>query len=120
MKPEQVSVNSGKKVWWKCPKGHEWETSIKHRSMGRGCPYCSGRYAIKGENDLQTINPSLASEWNFEKNNELSPSDVLPSSNKKVWWKCKNNHEWQATISHRTNGTGCPICYKINKHKKGT
>ena len=120
LKPEQVSVNSGKKVWWKCPKGHEWETSIKHRSMGRGCPYCSGRYAIKGENDLQTINPSLASEWNFEKNNELSPSDVLPSSNKKVWWKCKNNHEWQATISHRTNGTGCPICYKINKHKKGT
>lgn len=120
LKPEQVSVNSGKKVWWKCPKGHEWETSIKHRSMGRGCPYCSGRYAIKGENDLQTINPSLASEWNFEKNNGLTPLDVLPRSNKKVWWKCKNNHEWRATIAHRANGTGCPICYKLNKHKKGT
>ena len=29
-----------KKVWWKCKRGHEWKTSILHRSSGRGCPYC--------------------------------------------------------------------------------
>ena len=118
LKPEQFSIHSGKKVWWKCNKGHEWETTIKHRSYGRGCPYCSGRHAIKGENDLQTINPHLAKEWNYEKNNGLTPSDVLSRSNKKVWWKCKNNHEWMATISHRTEGTSCPVCKKINKRKK--
>ena len=115
LKPEQFSIHSGKKVWWKCQNGHEWKISINHRSRGRCC-----RYTIKGETDLLTINPALASEWNYEKNNELAPSDVSPSSNKKVWWKCKKGHEWQATISHRTNGTGCPICYKINKHKKDT
>ena len=36
--------------------------------------------------------------------------DVLPNSNKKAWWLCKNGHEWQAVIANRTNGRGCPVC----------
>ena len=105
-----LTLGSNKKVWWKCSKGHEWQTEIFHRSKGRGCPYCSGRYAIKGENDLQTVNPTLASEWNCEKNNGLTPMEVLPNSNKNAWWKCSKGHEWQAKINNRNNGTGCPIC----------
>ena len=32
-------------------------------------------------------------------------------SNIKAWWQCKDGHEWQATISHRTaRGHGCPKC----------
>ncbi len=65
--PKTLTLGCGQKVWWKCSKGHEWEASIGHRTKGRGCPYCSGRYAIKGENDLQTVNPTLAKEWNYEK-----------------------------------------------------
>ena len=114
--PADVLPSSNKKVWWKCDKGHEWQASINNRSIGRGCPYCSGRYAIKGENDLQTVNPSLANEWNCEKNNGLTPADVLPNSDKKVWWKCSNGHEWQATIGSRNKGSSCPICRK--KHSK--
>ena len=110
LKPEQFLINSNKKVWWKCKKGHEWQTAIVHRKNGTGCPYCSGRYAIKGGNDLQTINPTLAKEWNYEKNNSLTPMDVKPNSNKTAWWKCKKGHEWQAKINNRNNGTGCPIC----------
>ena len=45
--------NSDKKVWWKCKNGHEWQAMIGNRHRGNGCPYCSGRYAIKDENDLQ-------------------------------------------------------------------
>ena len=108
--PDQFTLGSNQKVWWKCEKGHEWEARINSRSDGNGCPYCSGRYAIKGENDLQTVNPDLAKEWNYEKNNGLMPNDVLPSSNKKVWWKCDKGHEWQSTIANRTNGNGCPYC----------
>ena len=55
LKPEHFMPNSNKKVWWKCAKGHEWQATINSRTAGRGCPYCSGRYAIKGKNDLQTI-----------------------------------------------------------------
>ena len=113
--PMDVTPNSGKKVWWKCQKGHEWQTRISHRNNGIGCPYCSGRYAIKGENDLQTVNPTLAKEWNYEKNNGLTPMNVTPNSHKKVWWKCSEEHEWQATIANRNKGSGCPICRKSKK-----
>ncbi len=115
--PKVLTLGSNKKVWWECSKGHEWQATIANRNKGQGCPYCSGRYAIKGENDLETINPTLAKEWNYEKNNELTPTDVLPGSHKKVWWKCYKEHEWQATINDRNNGRGCPYCAgkKISK-----
>ena len=110
LRPEHVVSNSGKKVWWKCSKGHEWQATIQSRSNGVGCPYCAGRIAINGQNDLQTANPTLAKEWNYGKNNGLAPSDVLPNSDKKVWWKCGDGHEWQATIGNRSKGRGCPYC----------
>ena len=108
--PYDVLPNSNRKVWWICEEGHQWNTSINNRSNGNGCPYCSGRYAIKGENDLETLNPLLVKEWNHEKNGTLKPSDVLPNSNKKVWWICNKGHEWQSKVDHRNNGSGCPIC----------
>ena len=108
--PKTLTLGSGKKAWWKCGKGHEWQAPIYSRANGRGCPYCSGRIAISGENDLQTVNSTLAEEWNYDKNNGLTPRDLLPNSNKKVWWKCSKGHEWQATVNHRNNGRGCPAC----------
>lgn len=116
--PEDFKVHSGKKVWWKCIQGHEWQSTIYNRSKGYGCPYCAGRYAIKYKNDLQTLNPVLSEDWCYEKNNGLTPMDVMPNSGKKVWWKCKNGHEWQATIINRNKGSGCPECAKENHKKK--
>ena len=110
LKPNDFSSNSGQKVWWKCDEGHEWQATIDSRNNGHGCPFCAGQKALKGENDLQTVNPTLAKEWNYEKNNGLTPMDVLPSSNKKVWWKCKKGHEWQSSIKNRNKGVGCPVC----------
>jgi len=116
--PAEVTPNSNKRVWWTCSKGHEWQATISNRNNGNGCPYCSGRYAVKGESDLQTANPTLTEEWNYEKNNGLIPAEVTPNSNKKVWWKCSQGHEWQATIASRNTGSGCPYC-SGNKVLKG-
>ena len=96
LKPEHFTANSNKKVWWKCQNGHEWQATIINRNSGRKCPYCSGKMVLKGYNDLQTVNPTLAKEWNYEKNSGLKPEDVMPNSSNKVWWKCQNGHEWQA------------------------
>ena len=120
LKPEYVFANSIKKVWWKCNNGHEWQAKIANRNNGRNCPYCSNQKILKGLNDLSTINPNLASEWNYEKNGDLKPEDFMAGSGKKVWWKCSKGHEWQATINNRNKGRGCPYCYRLNKIKKDT
>jgi hypothetical protein len=83
--------------------------------MKCGCPYCSGRQATD-ESCLQTVNPTLAKEWHPTKNYRLTPNDVTRSSSKKVWWKCTRGHEWNAVISGRSKGGGCPYCsgHKVN------
>ena len=108
--PKTLTCGSGKKVWWKCTKGHEWLATIDSRNRGNGCPYCSNHKVLNGYNDLATLNPKLANEWNYEKNGDLRPENFAPNSNIKVWWKCGNRHEWQATINNRSNGNGCPYC----------
>ena len=108
--PQKIMPNSNKKVWWKCKEGHEWQATLHNRSNGRGCPYCSRKKVLRGDNDLQTVMPILAEEWNYEKNENLKPSDFLPQSNKKVWWKCSQGHEWEARIQERYKGHRCPYC----------
>lgn len=110
LKPESFTAKSHKKIWWKCSNGHEWQATLASRSSGRGCPYCSNRSVLKGYNDLQTVNPSLAQEWNYAKNDELTPMDVTSGCDRKVWWKCSNGHEWQARIDHRSRRSDCPYC----------
>ena len=110
LSPFDVSSKSGKEVWWLGKCGHEWKAKIINRTSGKGCPYCSGRYAIVGVNDLLTLNPELARQWNYAKNGVLTPKDVKPKSNRKVWWICEKGHEWEAIIADRTSGKGCPIC----------
>lgn len=108
--PSDVLYGSSKKVWWKCALGHEWEATIDNRIRNHNCPYCCGSRLLSGFNDLQTINPILASEWHPTKNGNLKPSDVTSQSDKKVWWFGKCGHSWKAKINNRANGNGCPIC----------
>ena len=83
--PDSVTPQSHQTVWWKCSEGHEWQAAIYSRHSGCGCPYCAGRIVITGQNDLQTINPNLAKEWNYRRNNGITPSEVMPNSGKKIW-----------------------------------
>ncbi len=117
IKADEILAGGHKKVWWRCSKGHEWEASIIVRnSMKIGCPFCSGRYAIKGENDLQTTNPSLLNEWDYDKNGKLKPTDVKAGSHRLIWWKCKDcGNSWQAIVSDRVRGNGCPFCSKSSR-----
>ena len=44
--PQKVSYGCGKKVWWICSQGHEYQATVNHRTgkMGTNCPICySGR-----------------------------------------------------------------------------
>ncbi|MCQ2965171.1 MAG: hypothetical protein MJ250_00330 [Alphaproteobacteria bacterium] len=69
---------------------------------------------------LESAYPSIAAEFNIEKNNGLLPSYFHPGSNEKVWWKCNAcGHEWKATICGRTrDGDGCSLCGRVRGAKK--
>lgn len=47
----------------------------------------------------------LLKEWDYERNLKelkITPVDIAPGSNKKVYWICKKGHRWQSRIHSRT------------------
>lgn len=72
------------------------------------------------ENSLEKTHPKLIEEWHYSKNGTLLPSMFQAGSSERVWWKCPTcGNEWRASISHRTSGTGCNICYR-KQNRGGT
>jgi len=64
-----------------------------------------------GVNDLATTHPEVAALWAADLNGGLTPQQVLPGSNKKVWWRCGKGHTWQAMPYALTlSGSRCPCC----------
>lgn len=117
--PQDFIVGSSKTAHWLCHTcGHKWSTTIDSRCQGKNCPKCAQLQRIKTykqkkiqqNGSLQDNNPDLASQWNFNKNGDLTPEDVTSQSIIKVWWVCEKGHEWQATINNRAKGKGCPYC----------
>lgn len=116
--PDKFTYGSGIKVWWKCkndPCGcHNWEATICSRVRGSNCVYCSNK-KLCDHNNLLFTHPILCEEWDYQQNNE-PPNVYSKGSDKKVWWKCKNDpcgcHTWEASIYNRTGKkpTNCPYC----------
>lgn len=113
LSPDDVVKGSHKEVWWLCHIcGHSWKTSVKNRSSGRGCPSCSGKVPTPF-NCLATKNKELSLEWHPTKNGKLTPNNITCGSNRKVWWSCHFcGHSWEATVTSRFAGGGCPKCNK--------
>ncbi len=108
--PNKLTLGSGKKVWWKCSLGHEYEMSPNQKvSNNARCPYCSNRRLLIGFNDFETTYPELAKEWDYTKNT-LKPSQVINANNQKIWWICKAGHSYEQTITSRKRGRGCIYC----------
>ena len=126
LSPYNVTVSSGKKVWWQCSQGHEWEDTIYHRTAGRGCVVCNQpqkqqrriQSLIKKNGSLASTYPGLATEWHPTKNGDLLPSQVSRGSHQKVWWLSNCGHEWQAVVLDRVRGRGCPVCGRKKKVKR--
>ena len=124
LKPSDVLYNKGK-YWFKCSTcGNIWRAYLANRTRVNnptGCPSCGNRKMVdlkKKNNTLSKRYPTLAAEWNYEKNDNLKPSDVNTSSKTRVWWKCPEGHEWEASICHRTyRKSGCPVCQRIRNSK---
>lgn len=103
--------NAFSKLIFKCEKCNEefisyWGTIY----TGTGCPYCAGK-KIGKTNSLAFKFPYLVNEWDWEKNKETTPYNIFPNMHKKVWWKCLNGHEWEASPNNRcSKNSSCPYC----------
>ena len=68
LKFADLTIGSHKKVWWRCPAGHSYDSVVKSRVLGTGCPVCAGRVVLPDENSLAARYPALVAEWDTEKN----------------------------------------------------
>lgn len=121
LQPNMFSKSSNKRVWWICSKGHQWQATINKRTAGRGCPICSNKKILTGQNDIVTFckqnkKTSILNDWDKEKNSKLGfdINKMFPGSTERVWWKCQScGNEWMSSINNRIKkGHMCPQCRK--------
>lgn len=121
LSPTQVTPGSARKFWWVCSLGHKYQTTPGARVHGIGCSICAGKKVLVGVNDLATTHPLLLAEWNFKKNVDFQPTEVIAGTSKRIWWQCNLGHEWQTSGNKRVSGQGCPSCatFGFNQSKPG-
>ncbi len=113
----KVSPGSRKLVWWRdADCGHEWQETPARREQGQRlrCPSC--RTIL---DSLAHHFPELAAEWS--PSNPLSAWQVRPTGQTSFSpsWVCSTSpdHIWQAALSSRANGSGCPECRESGKSR---
>ena len=116
--PSSLSKRSLTVVSWKCHKCFfEWEGSIRVATRKDiNCPKCSKkeqsyrRHLFELNKNGCLRDEKLLLDWDYSKN-AILPTEVTPQANVKVNWKCHIcGYEWEAKISNRSNGRGCPCC----------
>lgn len=131
LEPSQITAGSNRVIWWFLPyddprtKKHfdfEWQASVKSRTKQKcGCPFLTNKRLWKGYNDLETLHPDLAREWNVENsiNHRVSGEGNPYLAGKSL---CAGFNdldktfrlEWETSVNARTSkDTGCP--YLMNK-----
>lgn len=110
-----VSPRSRRTFWWRDPLcGHEWQDTPVNREKNQRlrCPVCRTRL-----DSLAWHFPDLAAEWSPV--NPLTAWQVRPSGTTAFvpTWVCARNpaHVWQASLTSRTTGSGCPECRQAGK-----
>lgn len=101
--PELYAPVSGKKVWWKCTRGHEWQAKIANRVNGRGCPEC-----LVWSSRLSETCPDI---YALAKD-KGSVTGTTKTSKKRVEWECKKGHIWIRAVRDQVRDNRCPECFK--------
>lgn len=123
LRPWQVIQGTERKVWWrhyhkKTKKWHEWvsQVNVMGRDLtGNACGVCSGKWVMIGVNDLLSLRPEIAKQWDYNRN-ILRPEQVTQRSGKLIYWKHyirnkKEWHTWRATVGSQIAPGQCPTCH---------
>lgn len=85
---------------WRCSKGHEWLARPANIRLGTWCPFCAGKR--QGIDEMQRLAQLRGGEC---------LSDEYHGQAKKLIWKCRDGHTWNATPNSIKNGSWCPHCH---------
>ncbi len=107
---DSVSYGSTYRATWECASGHTYQMTVNARThRNRGCPVCAGKLVVPGINDLVTLRPDVAAEWNDDR----SAATVSVGSDYEASWRCAEDHIWRMRVYRRTQAgrpQGCPYC----------
>ena len=119
--PDMILCGSGKKRWFTCECGHDFETVIQTITKTNvWCPYCSIPSKKLCENNedghcLSCFQKSFASHemasyLDIDKN-KIHPSTIYRGANIKCWFTCDCGHSIEKTINKIVDHSlGCPYC----------
>ena len=128
LSPDQVTVSSGMRAYWKCGAcWHEWQASILNKVSGKtGCPKCARTNGGRKADGTRQKHPTFAAakhglldQWDHARNRENGEfsDNTMLQSRKLIWWRCyecpqSKVHSWQASPDNRTGkrARGCPCC----------
>jgi rubrerythrin len=61
----------------------------------------------------------LVAELHPDRNPGIDPTTLGAGSGLKAWWQCPEcGHQWTASVTNWTNGSGCPVCARKPKHHR--
>lgn len=110
---DDVLCTSGYSALWKCPKcGGTYRWAVNDREVGDdSCPYCRNARLLDGFNDLASVEPQLAEEWDTEANGR-GPETILRTARQSAFWICPKCHgQYQFPVYARQPGDdACPYC----------
>ena len=96
----------------------KWENTVNTVNLDRDRHEIM-RYLNEQKDSFADKYPALALEWHPTKNKGLLPSMFQRGSTFVAWWKCSScGYDWQTSINHRVNGTGCKECQRVNNSGK--
>ena len=107
--PWDVTFKSNQYAWWKCDKGHEWPSTIDHRSDGNGCPECNNS---KGEKEIDRV----LTKYNIPHNSQYTFDDLrgigkgLLKFDSSVFWD-KEMTKLRTIIEYDGQHHFKPVCF---------
>ena len=106
--PLEKYINYNTKISFRCSVGHIFKSTPHDIFDGNGCPYCSGRKALKGFNDLCTTHPLVSESLE----NKEDGYNVTFGSHKVLNWICPNcNNVIKSSVNNVTTfGLSCSAC----------
>ena len=121
--PEDVSKSSSKRVWWICPNGHHYQSTVYNRGSthNTSCPICSGRKVT--DSTKLSGNHHLMEFLDLERNQGIDANKTSVLSKRQLFWRCpeslfdekKQHHRWKCSIHDMASlyNYECPFCSNL-------